>query len=62
MEPIRRGNCEIVSGSRNMDIFKFRGGLRRALLEQVDEIQNANGWYRWDTTRRGRFYCLSLLL
>lgn len=45
-----------------MDIFKFRVGLRRALLEQVDEIQNANGWYRWDTTRRGRFYCLSLLL
>ncbi|WP_287378230.1 hypothetical protein [Mesorhizobium sp.] len=45
-----------------MDIFKFRGGLRRALLEQVDEIQNANGWYRWDTTRHGRFYCLSLLL
>ncbi|TGQ51540.1 hypothetical protein EN836_23495 [Mesorhizobium sp. M1C.F.Ca.ET.193.01.1.1] len=33
-----------------MDIFKFRVGLRRALLEQVGEIQNANGWYGWDTT------------
>ncbi|MER9586482.1 hypothetical protein [Mesorhizobium sp. M0276] len=33
-----------------MDIFRFRVGLRRALLEQVGEIKNANGFFGWDST------------